>query len=106
MKFGKVLHANHGAIRQCKPSVTTPVFRLFSWRSPSAIGRFVVSIIVDSIELVAVRTWTHVGVEFVEVFPAPANFNFSSTVAFIGWVGWIKAALFHRFPRMIGGAIT
>lgn len=79
--------------------MTTIVHLLFS-RSPAAIARLIIAIIIDSINTVFARwPYTHICEKVFEgVTPAVANFNTASTVIFIRVVVRIIATLCHPTP--------
>ena len=68
---------------------------------PSAVGRFVIAVVVDAIERRFWRSYSHVGKKVVEQFPRIAEGDASSSVVFKSDDIGIGAALDHATPRLI-----
>ena len=81
---------------------------LFLRRRPSTVIRFVVAIVIDSINGVS-DSWrmSHVGKEMLERIPPFANVNSSAWIPFIIFMGFLgSASIVHGFPCSMGMSIT
>lgn len=67
-------------------------------RSPTAVARLVVPIVVDAINGCTGWTRAHVSQEGVERLPSPANRNSATAVILVADASGIRAALMHGAP--------
>ena len=74
---------------------------LFFGRGPSAIARFVVAVIIDTINRHAFRHTHHVGNKILDPVPTLANDYSSAPIIFIGRMFWVVAAMNHANPAFI-----
>lgn len=83
------------------------VFPLLSLRSPTDVSRFVVPVIVDTVERLAQWTWAdfghEIGVERGEIVPAFADVNAATTISGIPFDIRVFAAAKHRGPYPVHG---
>ena len=82
---------------------TTPILHLLAYRRPTAVGRFVIAVVVDAIDRVrGRRTRTHIGVESLKGI-APALTDRDATAAVIGpsFAIRIRAAVNDAIPRFV-----
>ncbi len=76
--------------------------RLFRGRSPAAVLRRVIAVIVDAVECVpGRRAASHISQEVLEVQPASANLDAAPTIAVVASGIRIDASLLHRVPRAV-----
>lgn len=78
-----------------------PVARLFVARSPAAIAWLVIAVIVDALNTITGRAWTHICQKLREAIPALTNGNSSSTVKMIVGCVWIKTSFAQRTPNVV-----
>lgn len=85
----------------CSWCSSTLVLRLLSRCGPSTIVRFVVAVIVDSVQAVRGR-WarSHVGKEINERRPTIAHADSSSTIVRVSWMSRCASRV-HVYPRQI-----
>lgn len=79
-------------------------------RTPFAVARFIVSIVVDAVKRMSIRGWhPHVLDKTVNILPTCANRNAASTITAVGSFFRICASSPHLFPyavqRVIGHAV-
>lgn len=80
-------------------NIFASVIRLFFWKSPSAIFRLIVTIIVNSINAVfGSGRLSHIGKEVIKHMPAFANCNPSASVIPIALRFWIFASVQNCKP--------
>jgi len=72
---------------------------------PSAISRFVIAVVVDTIKRVVFRTLAHVGKKVIEFSPTFTNANTATTVMFPSSGFGISAPLQHGVPRSVSRMI-
>ena len=71
---------------------------------PSAVGRFVSEIVVDPVDVMAVRPGTHVGRERFETpMPLVAHLDAASPVVLEGRVAGVIGSFFDRSPDSVDG---
>lgn len=90
-----------GVLPHCVSHANVPFFpsiiALLTSCRPTAISRLVVAVVVDTIKGGSLRPWSHISKEGRKVIlPSLAHHNSSSTVVFVLFASWVKAALFHR----------
>lgn len=95
--FGKA-HRFSGVGQQM---VGSPVAALLLHRGPSAVARFVVSVVIDSIKRQAGRLNTHVREKVSVNHPPFANGNSATSIMVKIFVFWIAAPIFHRPPNLV-----
>lgn len=79
-----------------------PISTLLKRRSPSAIARLIVAIVVDTVKRCAGGPWSHVGIERAEVVsPSVAHRDASATVVMVVSVGLGKTTAFSPRPRIV-----
>lgn len=89
-------------------SVVSFVAVLLATSRPVHIGRFVISVVVSSLQGVSL-TWAsaHIGEEILKRFQPPiTHSNPAPSVVGIGLVGFVVAPLFHATPNSPFGAIA
>lgn len=87
------------AVRTFSPS---SIAHLLGWRSPSAIARFVVHVVVDSVKSSALRLMTHICKELLKgVQPLRAHRDASASVISESFVIRIGASLFRQCPANV-----
>ena len=74
---------------------------LFGRSGPTAIFRFVVSIVVDAVNRLAVWTFSYVSKKCLKVVPSFANLNSSAAVSVIPFVRRVLATLDHLEPTFV-----
>ena len=72
-------------------------------RGPTAVGGFVVTIIIREAVKRMLRGWfpPHVFEEVLEAIPAPAKANAASAIVAIFFITWVAAAFSHAAPRIV-----
>lgn len=79
------------------------IMPLLKMRSPTAVGRFVVTIWVDSIQRPFLWAMTHVGKEVLKRgLPSVADLDAATTVVIKLSSIWVVAPFFHCHPRLVG----
>lgn len=89
--------------------VGNTIIPLFSPRRPSAIFRFVVSVVINSLKRVASFAWrlyAHIGEEVHEAAPPFADGYPAFFVVFECRIRWSRAARDHVAPRHVGGRFS
>jgi len=82
--------------------VVTPISTLRYVINPSAIRRFVITVIVNSVDTKANRAITHVGEELLKrIKPNLANLNASASVVLVTRLIRVCASSLYSFPAMI-----
>ncbi len=76
---------------------------LLGWSGPSAITGLVMPVVVDSIERLALRPLSHVGVEVREVQPPITHLDSPRRVSFVPGGATLAASVEHRVPSGVGG---
>ena len=74
---------------------------LFGRSGPTAIFRFVVSIVVDAVNRLAVWTFSYVSKKCFKVVPSFANLNSSAAVSVIPFVRRVLATMDHLEPTLV-----
>jgi hypothetical protein len=72
---------------------------------PSAVVRLVVTVVVDAVERVAGRAFTHISEERLEAVPARADGDATSAPLRVACMVRITASVAHIRPRAIGGRL-
>lgn len=103
--LGPIVKAKRDAMVGEKP-IARRVSALFETVSPSTIGRFVIAIVIYSINRLAGWFRSHVGKEILEPHPRPTDLNTSSAVFGESVIRWIKTSLLHRVPGHIRRRLT
>jgi len=87
--------------------IVSPIAVLFFWRSPSAVSRLVVAVVIrKSINRFSLGRLAHVLYEISKIlYPRLAYSNISSTIERILSIPWIIATGFHAGPCMIGARL-
>ena len=73
---------------------------------PSAVPRFVITVIVDAIQLLSLRGFSHISQKVFKFLPALADSNSPCTVILIDGRFWIGASLDHVIPAAIDRSLT
>jgi hypothetical protein len=81
--------------------VVSTIAHLLRFGSPSAVFRFVISIIVQAIQRQSFWHFPHVRKKRGKVFPPITNFNASGSVIFIRRVIWTIAPSVHHRPNAV-----
>jgi hypothetical protein len=79
----------------------TTILSLLYSCSPTAIGWFVVAVIVDTLNRHAGRTATHVGKKQPVIMPVGTNGNTSCAIVTKSCVSWVLTSLNHRAPSAV-----
>lgn len=103
--IGPILQ-NHRFIANSDSDISSEVATLFPMCDPSAIPRFVVSVIVNAVQLFSFRFLSHVSKEVYKYFPSVTDSYSTSTVVTINRRFRIRASLNHIGPTSIDGAFT
>lgn len=74
---------------------------LFCRRSPTAVARLVVAVVVNAVERAAFRPLPHVHQKILKGQPSFADRDATAAVSFVGRVIFLIASDFHRLPRAI-----
>lgn len=82
--------------------VVSPVAMLFRWCRPTAIGRLIISVIVNAINRFTNWAFPHVFQKMFNFKPSFTDFNSSAPIIFIGIMLWIGAAIYHAVPALVG----
>lgn len=82
--------------------ISRPIVRVCSGVCPSAIAFAVVSIVINSINLMGlVRSWSHVLIKSLErINPLIANANSSASIPVVFWSFWIATPRLHSPPNV------
>lgn len=80
---------------------------LFNCRCPTAVSRFIISVIFDTFQCKPRWTWPHIGVKvFKTALPPQAHRNSASTIVFICAALFISAAFQHSLPNSVLAQVT
>jgi len=97
-RFGPFSHSLGFSIKREKPA-RAPISRLICSCSPPAIGRLIISIVVDAFNAVLWRrTWTHVLEKVFKTSPSLADLNAATAVVFIAWISWTSTTCIKLPP--------
>lgn len=96
-----------GFSSKCKKSASSPVSGLFSSCCPLAIGRLVISLIIDALNTVFWRwSWPHVGHEVFKTSPPATNFDPTATIVFEGYASLASTTGIDQPPNAMFGCPT
>ena len=85
-----------------KAAIVALVVALLQASSPTAIARFVIPVIVDSLDGATIRSLAHVTEEAKEAQPFITNGNPTTAPVFVVRQFGISASLHHTRPRIVG----
>lgn len=86
---------------ECQRSIASPIHRLLFLCSPPTISRLIISIVVYTINLTAIRPWPHIIKECRKgISPSIAHANASSAIILPAFVSRILASLSDTTPRL------
>lgn len=100
LKFSRPFSQTERFTLMSNQNRVSSVGHLLPMRSPSAVARLIVSVIVNSVErVIRSRLLTHVFKECCEgILPAIAHGDAATSVMFVGLLRWVKASIFGTHP--------
>lgn len=98
----------------CGDTLSTPIVRqiatvaavlhLLLVCSPSAVARFVVPVVVDTVEFETSRCFAHVGKEVLEGVPSFAHLDAPPSVVYKSRMSRVETSTTHCSPYLVGGS--
>jgi hypothetical protein len=86
---------------------SAPISCLFAGHSPSAVGWFVIAVVIDSLDRVQRRrTWPHIPIKGLKgITPFVTHFYAATAIFVIAGAFWIVAPVQHRAANAIFGKV-